>query len=103
MPIEAAAAVVLKKLPGMAHSDGYADMIPAEATANSAIATGTPTSNRATAASAAAADKRGIAACQRRSPVLSERQPQTSIAGIDTIAGIAASKATFVTLMPPMR
>jgi hypothetical protein len=99
----AAAALALKKLPGMAHCEGYAATIPANAIEKNANANGTPTACIASAASAPPASTRGIAVCHRRSPVRSECHPFHSITGIANAAGIAESMVVSNVVNPSSR
>src|ERR1700735_4440149 len=102
-PILAAAAVEPRKLLGMAQMGGFAATIPADPRASRNRATGTSTVAIASVARPAAAISRGTDAWQRRSPVRSDSQPFSSIAGTPTSAGIAVSSDDFTTDRWPRR
>jgi hypothetical protein len=102
-PMLAAAALAPRKLLGIAHSEGYAATTPANPTEKRTSAADRFTLTRATPASAAAPAKRGIAVCHLRSPVRSECQPNSSITGTATSAGIAVYQEVCTAFRCPTR
>src|SRR5258708_34859973 len=97
-PMDADAVVQPSRAEGSAQKEGRRALMPIEASVNMVIMKTSPAPPRCAAHNEMPATKKGMAQCQRRSPVRSELQPTSSIAGQDARLGIAVIRVVCTEL-----